>query len=90
MKAELVTRDGNMFIRHNGRNHSFETKYTFKDIDGTVYNILISPRKRAYYNKQTKSGKIYRILLPKEVSDAIIQELKSEKDKVLEKEGGIK
>lgn len=51
--------------------------------------IFISTRKNAFYRKKSKSGAKYKIKLPKEVTEAILEELKTEKDKVLEKEGGI-
>lgn len=87
-----VTREDNTFIRQNGRfgDKSLKTKYQFKDLDGTVYNIYISTRKNAFYRKKSKSGTEYKIKLPKEVTEAILEELKSNKDKVLEREGGIR
>lgn len=87
-----VKRENNVFIRIDGRskNQPIETKYKFRNIDGKEYNIYISTRKRAYVLIPAKSGNINKVLLPKEVSDQILEELKSNKDKVLEKEGGIK
>ena len=87
-----VTRENNTFVRQDGRfgDKSLKTKYQFKDLDGTVYNIYISTRKNAFYRKKSKSGIEYKIKLPKEVTEAILEELKSNKDKVLEKEGGIR
>ena len=86
-----VKREKNVFIRIDGRskNQSIETKYKFRNLDGKEYNIYISPRKRAYVLIPAKSGNINKVLLPKEVSDQILEELKSNKDKVLEREGGI-
>jgi hypothetical protein len=55
-----------------------------------MYNIYISTRKNAFYRKKSKSGKEYKIKLPKEVTATILEELKSNKDKVLEKEDGIR
>lgn len=87
-----VTREDNTFIRQDGRSgdKSFKTKYQFKDLDGTMYNIYISIRKNAFIKKTSKSGRVNKINLPKEVTTAILEELKSDKDKLLEKEGGIK
>lgn len=87
-----VIREDNTFVRQNARcgDKSFKTKYQFKDLDGTMYNIYISVKKNAFIKKVNKSGKEYKIKLPKEVTATILEELKSEKDKVLEKEGGIK
>lgn len=87
-----IKREKNVFIRIDSRskNQSIETKYKFRNIDGKEYNIYISPRKRAYVLIPAKSGNINKVLLPKEVSDQILEELKSNKDRVLEREGGIK
>lgn len=87
-----VTREDNTFIRQNGRcgDKSLKTKYQFKDLDGTMYNIYISTRKNAFIKKVSESGREYKVKLPKEVTETILEELKSDKDKVLEKEGGIR
>ena len=87
-----IIRENNTFIRQNGHygDKSFKTKYQFKDLDGTMYNIYISTRKNAFIKKVSKSGKEYKVKLPKEVTETILEELKSNKDKVLEKEGGIR
>ena len=87
-----VTRKDNTFIRQDGRfgDKSIETKYQFKDLDGTTYKIYISVRKNTFYKKKSKFGKEYKIKLPKEVTETILEELKSNKDRVLEKEGGIR
>lgn len=87
-----VTRENNTFVRQNARcgDKSIKTKYQFKDLDGTMYNIYISIRKNAFIKKVTKSGREYKIKLPKEVTATILEELKSEKDKLIEREGGIK
>lgn len=86
-----VTREDNIFVRQNGRcgDKSIKTKYQFKDLDGTMYNIYISVRKNAFIKKISEFGREYKVKLPKEVTTAILEELKSNKDKVLEKEGGI-
>lgn len=46
-----VTRENNTFIRQNARcgDKSIKTKYQFKDLDGTMYNIYISVRKKCFY-----------------------------------------
>lgn len=87
-----VTREDNTFVRQNAHcgDKSIKTKYQFKDLDGTMYNIYISVRKNAFIKKVTKSGREYKVKLPKEVTTTILEELKSNKDKVLEKEGGIR
>lgn len=87
-----VTRENNTFIRQDGRSgdKSLKTKYQFKDLDGTMYNIYISTRKNAFIKKVSESGREYKVKLPKEVTETILEELKSDKDKVLEKEGGIR
>ena len=54
-----------------------------------MYNIYISIRKNAFIRKVTKSSREYKIKLPKEVTATILEELKSNKDKILEQEGGI-
>lgn len=87
-----VTRENNTFVRQDGRfgDKSLKTKYQFKDLDGTMYNIYISARKNAFIKKTSKSGRVNKIKLPKEVTETILEELKSNKDKVLEREGGIR
>jgi hypothetical protein len=87
-----ITREDNTFIRQNARcgDKSIKTKYQFKDLDGTMYNIYISTRKNAFIKKVSESGKEYKIKLPKEVTAIILEELKSEKDKLIKREGGIK
>lgn len=45
--------------------------------------------KNAFIKKVNKSGKEYKVKLPKEVTEAILEELKSNKDRVIEREGGI-
>lgn len=87
-----VTRENNTFIRQDGRfgDKSIKTKYQFKDLDGTMYNIYISTKKNAFVKKVSKFGREYKVKLPKEVTEAILEELKSNKDKVLEREGGIR
>ena len=89
-KNTEVIRENNTFIRQDMRHRSIKTKYTFKDLDGKEYNIYISCRKKAYIEKISASGKKYKLILPDEVQKQIMEELKSEKDKVLKKEGGIK
>lgn len=89
-KNTEIVRENNTFIRQNMRNRSIKTTYQFKDLDGKEYNIYISCRKNAFIEKVTKSGRKYKILLPKSITETILEELKSDKDKVLEKEGGIK
>ena len=89
-KETEIKREGNTFIRQDMRFRSIKTKYTFRDLDGKEYNIYISCRKKAYIEKITDSGRKYKLILPNEVQKQIMEELKSEKDKVLEKEGGIK
>lgn len=46
-----VTREDNTFIRQNAHtgDKSIKTKYQFKDLDGTMYNIYISVRKKCFY-----------------------------------------
>lgn len=87
-----VTREENTFVRQNARvgDKSLKTKYQFKDLDGTMYNVYISTRKNAFIKKVSKSGRVYKVKLPKEITETILEELKSNKDKVLEKEGGIR
>lgn len=87
-----LIRENNTFIRQDARcgDKSIKTKYQFKDLDGTMYNIYISVRKNAFIKKVNKSGKECKIKLPKEVTETILEELKSNKDKVLEREGGIR
>lgn len=48
-----VTRENNTFVRQNARcgDKSLKTKYQFKDLDGTMYNIYISTRKNAFIKK---------------------------------------
>lgn len=69
-------REKNTFVRQDGRRkESFVIKYQFRNIDGKEYNIYISSKKRAYIIKTTKSGNSYRVVLPKEISDAILKEI---------------
>lgn len=89
-KNTEIIREKNTFIRQDMRNRSIITEYQFKDLDGKEYNIYISCRKNAFIEKVTKSGRKYKILLPADVTNQILEELKSNKDKVLEKEGGIR
>lgn len=75
-KINYERRDSKTFIRIDGRKkESFKTQYQFEDIDGKQYNIYISSKKRAFIIKKTKTGKEYKIVLPKEVSDAILKEI---------------
>ena len=48
-----VTRENNTFVRQNARcgDKSLKTKYQFKDLDGTMYNIYISTRKMLLLRK---------------------------------------
>ena len=87
-----VKREDNTFVRQNARcgDKNIKTKYQFKDLDGTMYNIYISTRKNAFIRRKSESGREYKVKLPKEVTETILEELKSNKDRVLEKEGGIK
>lgn len=49
-----VTRENNTFVRQDGRfgDKSLKTKYQFKDLDGTVYNIYISTRKMLFIERK--------------------------------------
>lgn len=46
--------------------------------------------KNAFIKKVSESGREYKVKLPKEVTEVILEELKSNRDKILEKEGGIR
>ena len=54
-----------------------KTGYTWKDSKGNVYDIYISDRGSCYImRKSSKTGKVYKSYLPKEVSAEISAELK--------------
>ena len=91
-KKQMYKREGNTFIRCDRRliTSSQETKYKFKDLDGNFYNIYITPKGRAYYKKISKNNIEQKYYLPDDLANTIFEELKSNKDKVLEKEGGIR
>ena len=91
-KKQMYKREGNTFVRYDGRllSSSQETKYKFKDLDGNSYNIYITPKGRAYYKKMSKNNVENKIYLPDDLANTILEELKSNKDKVLEKKGGIR
>lgn len=91
-KNQMYKREDNTFVRCDRRVviSSQETKYKFKDLDGNSYNIYITTKGRAYYKKISKNNTENKIYLPDDLANTILEELKSNKDKVLEKEGGIK
>lgn len=91
-KKQMYKREGNIFIRLDKRTTTStqETKYKFKDLDGNSYNIYITSKGRAYYKKMSKNNIEHKYYLPDDLANTILEELKSDKDKVLEKEGGIR
>lgn len=72
-----LKREGNTFVRQQKRKVTYaETKYKYKDLDDTEYNIYITEKGKAFIIKETVNGVINKVYLPKEVSEAIIAENK--------------
>ena len=82
-----VTRENNTFIRQNTHcgDRSIKTKYQFKDLDGTMYNIYISVRKNAFIKKVNKFGKEKKLNFQKKLQLLFLKNLNLIKIKFLRK-----
>lgn len=79
--AQQFKREGNTFVQDTTKtfrkSEGKETKYTYKDRNNKVYPIFITSSGAVYINKiSAKTGKKYRMYLPKGIKEAIAKETK--------------
>ena len=80
--GQNYTRNGKEFSsvkkeRTSSVSEDRKTGYTWKDSKGKVYDIYMSSRGACYIlRKSSKTGKVYKSYLPKEVSEEIKKEVK--------------
>lgn len=79
--AQQFKREGDTFVQDTTKtfrkSEGKETKYTYKDRNNKVYPIFITSSGAVYINKvSAKTGKEYRMYLPKGIKEAITKETK--------------
>nr|DAV02160.1 MAG TPA: hypothetical protein [Crassvirales sp.] len=79
--AQQFKREGNTFVQDTTKtfrkSEGKETKYTYRDKNNKVYPIFITSSGAVYINRvSAKTGKEYRMYLPKGIKEAIAKEIK--------------